>query len=124
MRAHQAASSASSAREKWIRPLVVGPSPVITPSRTMVSACAAVWRQDGCGTSDVSAVLAVGAGIVALLLDFYFRSSISIRGMNDGLTNQNSHPEIFRWLPIGRCDFGHGSGHRRQRGVKNIKSDA
>jgi hypothetical protein len=55
----------------------VGPSPVITPSRTIVSACAAVWRQDGCGTSDVSAdvsvVLAVGAGIVALL-DFFFQA--------------------------------------------------
>jgi hypothetical protein len=39
-----------------------------------VSAWAAVWRQDGCGTSDVSAddsaVLAVEAGIVALL-NFY-----------------------------------------------------
>ena len=46
MRAHQAASSASSAREKWIRPFVVGPSPVITPSRTIVSAWAAVWRQE------------------------------------------------------------------------------
>jgi hypothetical protein len=53
---------------------VVGPSPVITPSRTIVSAWAAVLRQDGCGTSDVSAdasaVLAVEAGIVALL-NFY-----------------------------------------------------
>src|SRR2546429_2563376 len=80
MRAHQAASSASSAREKWIRPFVVGPSPVITPSRTIVSAWAAVRRQDGCGTSDVSVdvsvvlsvVLGVGAGIVALL-DFFFQ---------------------------------------------------
>jgi hypothetical protein len=49
---------------------------VITPSRTIVSAWAAVWRQDGCGTSDVSvdvsAVSAVGAGIVALL-DFFFQ---------------------------------------------------
>src|SRR6266567_691107 len=46
MRAHQAASSASSSREKCTRPLVVGPSPVITPSRTMVRACAAVSRQE------------------------------------------------------------------------------
>src|ERR1043166_7620611 len=122
MRAHQAAASASSAREKWIRPLVVGPSPVITPSRTMVSAWAAVLRQDGCGTSDVSVdvsvVLAVGAGIVALL-DFFFRSSISIRGMNERLTIRNWHFEIFRWLPIGRCDIGHGSGHSCGRDGKH-----
>src|SRR5438552_17510227 len=112
MRAHQAASSASSAREKWIRPLVVGPSPVITPSRTMVSAWAAVWRQDGCWTSDVSVDVstasAVGAGIVALL-NFFFGSSISIQGMNERLTIRNWHFEIFRWLPIGRCEVGHGS---------------
>jgi hypothetical protein len=96
----------------------VGPSPVITPSRTIVSAWAAVWRQDGCGTSDVSVdvsadvskVLAVGAGIVALL-NFFFRSSISIPGMNERLTIRNWQFEIFRWLPIGRCDIGHGSGH-------------
>src|SRR5258705_11059316 len=123
MRAHQAASSASSAREKWIRPFVVGPSPVITPSRTIVSAWAAVWRQDGCGTSDdsadVSVVLAVRAGIVALL-DFVFRSRISIRGMNERLTIRNWHFEIFRWLPIGRCDIGHGSG----QGTLNAPSSA
>src|SRR5215217_3159527 len=125
MRAHQAASSASSAREKWIRPLVVGPSPVITPSRTMVSAWAAVLRQDGWGTSsdvsvDASVVLAVGAGIVALL-DFFFRSSISIRGMNERLTIRNSHSQIFRWLPIGRCEVGHSSGqstHNTPSGAK------
>src|SRR5258708_8098170 len=96
MRAHQAASSASSAREKWIRPLVVGPSPVITPSRTIVSAWAAVLRQDGCGTSDVSvdvsadvsAVLAVGAGIAGIL-NFFFRSSISITGTEERVTLRN-----------------------------------
>src|SRR3978361_198676 len=68
MRAHQAASSASSVREKWMRPLVVGPSPVITPSRTMVRAWAAVLRQDGWSaldvSADVAANLALGADIV------------------------------------------------------------
>ena len=59
---------------------------------------------------DVSAVLAVGAGIVALL-NFYSRPSISIRGMNERLTIRNWHFEIFRWLPIGRCEVRHGSGH-------------
>ena len=85
-----------------------GPSPVITPSRTIVSAWAAVWRQDGCGTSDVSAVLAVGAGIVALL-NFFFISSISIRGMNERLTIETGISRFLAWLPIGRCEVGHGS---------------
>jgi len=31
--------------------------------------------------------------------------------MNERLTIRNSHFEIFRWLPIGRCDIGHGSGN-------------
>jgi hypothetical protein len=60
--------------------------------------------------------LAVGAGIVALL-NFFFRSSISIRGMNERLTIRNWHFEIFRWLPNGRCDIGHGSG-KALRGAK------
>jgi hypothetical protein len=30
--------------------------------------------------------------------------------MNERLTIRNWHFEIFRWLPIGRCDIGHGSG--------------
>ncbi|WP_334479656.1 hypothetical protein [Bradyrhizobium algeriense] len=69
---------------------------------------------------DVSVVLAVGAGIVALL-DFFFRSSISIPGMNERLTIRNWHFEIFTWLPIGRCDAGHGSGqstHNAPSGAK------
>jgi hypothetical protein len=37
--------------------------------------------------------------------------------MNGRLTNRNSHSEIFRWLPIGRCDAGHGSGQRKRPGV-------
>jgi hypothetical protein len=82
-----------------MRPLVVGPSPVITPSRTIVSAWAAVWRQDGCGTSDVSAdvsaVSAVGAGIGALLDFFFLASSISISGMNERLTIRYPHPRDF-----------------------------
>src|ERR1700760_1858843 len=63
MRAHQAASSASSAREKCARPLVVGPSPVSTPSRTMVSARAAVLRQVGSGTP-------IASTLFSTLLDF------------------------------------------------------
>jgi hypothetical protein len=30
--------------------------------------------------------------------------------MNERLTNRNSHSEILRWLPIGRCEVDHGSG--------------
>jgi hypothetical protein len=30
--------------------------------------------------------------------------------MNERLTIRNWHFEIFRWLPIGRCDIDHGSG--------------
>jgi hypothetical protein len=30
--------------------------------------------------------------------------------MNERLTIRNWQFEIFRWLPIGRCDIGHGSG--------------
>ena len=29
--------------------------------------------------------------------------------MNERLTIRNWHFEIFRWLPIGRCEVGHGS---------------
>jgi len=37
--------------------------------------------------------------------------------MNERLTIRNWHFEIFRWLPIGRCDIGHGSG-KALRGAK------
>src|SRR5882757_3836410 len=67
MRAHQAASAASSSREKCTRPLVVGPSPVMTPSRTMVSAWAADSRQDGSRAPIDSTPLVVEAVIVPLL---------------------------------------------------------
>jgi len=70
MRAHQAASAASSSREKCTRPIVVGPSPVITPSRTTVSARAAVLRQeilDGSSAAVGSASLSVGADIDTVL---------------------------------------------------------
>jgi len=33
--------------------------------------------------------------------------------MNERLTIRNWHFEIFRWLPIGRCDIGHGSEPQR-----------
>jgi hypothetical protein len=45
--------------------------------------------------------------------------------MNERLTIRNWHFEIFRWLPIGRCDIGHGSGHSRRHGVlRNMKGAA
>jgi hypothetical protein len=37
--------------------------------------------------------------------------------MNERLTIRNWHFEIFRWLPIGRCDIGHGSD-KALRGAK------
>jgi hypothetical protein len=44
--------------------------------------------------------------------------------MNERLTIRNWHFEIFTWLPIGRCDVGHGSGHGRWRGAMgNMKGD-
>src|ERR1700733_12609534 len=75
MRSHQATSCASNSREKWTRPLVVGPSPVITPSRTTVSARAAVSRQeilDGSRVAAVSANMANGADIGVTLLKSQF----------------------------------------------------
>jgi hypothetical protein len=37
--------------------------------------------------------------------------------MNERLTIRNSQSLIFRWLPIGRCEVGHGSG-KALRGAK------
>src|SRR5882757_3639932 len=118
MRAHQAASSASSAREKWIRPLVVGPSPVMTPSRTMVRACAAVFRQEIFEvTAAVGSAEIPGAGIGTLLFFFsglkHFHADV-----NEWLMDRHRKGVFFRWLPIGRCDLDHGSRGRnlvRQR---------
>jgi hypothetical protein len=65
-----------------MRPFVVGPSPVITPSRTIVSACAAVLRQeifDGSSAPIGSAGLAIGADIGTLsFLVFLFWASMSM----------------------------------------------
>jgi hypothetical protein len=45
-----------------------------------------------------------------------------MRRMNERLTNQNPHAEIFRWLPIGRRDpdhgFSAGEAARRDAGDK------
>src|ERR1700680_5067119 len=97
MRAHQAASSASSAREKWMRPLVVGPSPVITPSRTTVRASAAVSRQEifvGASAPTGSASLGIGADIGTssqfLVPDQHFHA-----GVNEWLTIRNSDRGFF-----------------------------
>src|ERR1700744_6093332 len=107
MRAHQAASSASSAREKCTRPLVVGPSPVSTPSRTMVSAWADVLRQVGSGTP-VASTLLYFADIVTVTLP----SSVSSSGrgpVNEWLTIRNRDLSISRWLLIGRIYSRMGS---------------
>src|SRR4029077_10719180 len=110
-RAHQAASSASSAREKWMRPLVVGPSPVLTPSRTMVRAWAAVLRQDGWRTpASAALVLRADIGVhfsISLLIQHFHA------GLNEWLMIRNSQSLIFRWLPIGRRDVSHGSSQSR-----------
>src|SRR4051812_34651954 len=127
MRAHQAASSASSAREKWMRPLVVGPSPVMTPSRTMVRAWAAVSRQDGSGTP-FSAALVLGADIVGLLNSLVLGHLVHA-GVNEWLTIRNRRFDILRWLPI--CRFlplpgsaGRDAGHtRRKRGSDADRDD-
>src|SRR3954463_1379398 len=111
MRAHQAASSASSAREKWIRPLVVGPSPVMTPSRTMVRAGAADLRQDGWSTADASTDLVLGADI-AFTSQFLFWIQHCDAGVNEWLMIRHLHSEIFKWLPIGRGEDCHGSVER------------
>jgi hypothetical protein len=42
--------------------------------------------------------------------------------MNERLTIRNPHFEIFRWLPIGRCDIGHGSGQRLPDGGPGVMS--
>src|SRR4051794_6214681 len=119
MRAHQAASSASSAREKWIRPLVVGPSPVMTPSRTMVSAWAAVLRQEGWSTADASTVLELAADI-ACTSQFLFWIQHCDAGVNEWLMIRNLHSEIFKWLPIGRGDICHGSVERAMNARSTI----
>src|ERR1700719_3313139 len=99
MRTHQAASSASSAREKCTRPLVVGPSPVNTPSRTIVSAWAEVLRQVGSGTPIASTLLDLAADIVTVTL----LSSVSCSGrgpVNEWLTIRNRDRSISKWLLI------------------------
>ena len=69
-------------------------------------------RDDG-GFGGCFSGLAVGAGIVCTSQFLFLRSSFSIPGMNERLTIRNRHFEIFTWLPIGRCDVGHGSGQMR-----------
>jgi len=43
--------------------------------------------------------------------------------MNERLTIRNSHFEIFRWLPIGRCDVGHGSDGKPAGVMRPIKGN-
>src|SRR3954464_13816586 len=86
-----------------MRPLVVGPSPVITPSRTMVRACAAVFRQE---IFEVTA--AVGSAGIATLLFFFSGLKHFHAGVNERLMDRHRKGVFFRWLPIGRCDLNHG----------------
>src|SRR5258708_4264794 len=111
MRAHQAASTASSSREKWMRPLVVGPSPVMTPSRTMVRAWAAVLRQEifeGSRAPTASAALGVEADI-GYTSHFLVLVQQSTPGVNEWLTIRNFGRENFKWLPIRRSDIRYRS---------------
>src|ERR1700760_2811930 len=112
MRSHQATSWASSSREKWTRPLVVGPSPVITPSRTTVSARAAVSRQEileGSRAEAVSADMANGADMgVTLLKSQFLRFWAS--GVNDRLTIRTPYASNFTGMLICRGDTRSGSG--------------
>src|ERR1700743_2282058 len=105
MRSHQAASWLSSAREKWTRPLVVGPSPVITPSRTTASACAAVFRQEifegskaTSETSDGSVRAASEADIGSSLLSLCVLGQHFHAGVNEGLMIRNRYSEVFQMV--------------------------
>jgi hypothetical protein len=42
-------------------------------------------------------------------------------GMNGRLTIRNSHFEIFRWLPNGRCEVGHDSGQGAPKALPGAK---
>src|ERR1700761_106610 len=116
MRSHQAASWLSSAREKWTRPLVVGPSPVITPSRTTARACAAVFRQEifegskaASETSDGSVRAASGADIGSYSFQPFVLGQHFHAGVNEWLMIRNRYREFFRWLPISRDRVSRGS---------------
>src|ERR1700712_219620 len=127
MRAHQAASSASSAREKCMRPLVVGPSPVITPSRTTVRARAAVLRQEifeGSTTPTGSASLSAGADIGTFLLSVSCSGPACSRGRKRGVNDSKPASRVFQdVLLVGRlgpADLGaiapcSGAGAARKR---------
>src|SRR6266851_7369945 len=83
-----------------MRPLVVGPSPVITPSRTIVSACAAVLRQeifDGSSAPIGSAMWATGADIGRFLFSFSCSRSQHVHaGVNEWLTIRKSHRVVLK----------------------------
>src|SRR5436305_8205623 len=90
MRAHHAASNASAAREKCTRPSVVGPSPVITPSRTTPSAKAALSRQEILAGSR-AAMLWANSGKRAFIGTV---SRLCVFGVT------NSMPDVNEWLKI------------------------
>src|SRR5258708_1021756 len=101
-----------------MRPLVVGPSPVITPSRTIVSASAAVLRQeifDGSGAPVGSAMGATGADIGSFLFSFSCSRSQHVHaGLIEWFTIRQLHRVGFKGLRLCRCDIRHGS--RRSQG--------
>src|SRR5260221_8183390 len=94
-----------------MRPLVVGPSPVITPSRTIVRASAAVLRQeifDGSRAPIGSATLSVGADIGTLL--FLVLVQHFHAGVNEWLTIRYSPAGFLNGSRLVAVNIRHGSG--------------
>src|SRR5579871_4149940 len=96
MRVHQATSSASIAREKWTRPRVVGPSPVMTPSRTTASARAAVSADEIWEGSRAAWGLARSAERADM--EALFQFLVLIRSAS--YPGQHSRAAVNEWLMI------------------------
>src|ERR1700676_3706186 len=93
-----------------MRPLGVGPFPVITPSCMWVSARAAVFRQEmseGSRTTVGSTAVAKGADIRSYSFQFLVLGQHLPAGVNEWLTIRNLVCDNFRWLRICRCDVRH-----------------
>src|SRR3954447_5672593 len=128
MRAHQAASSASIAREKCTRPFVVGPSPVITPSRTMVSACAAVSRQDGSrdgDSTDFSTDFSTDLDAAADIVHFQISSDRPAFScgrkevVNDSMRGSRLFSMVANWS-LSRLFWFHRTSGERDAGHKRL----
>src|SRR5437899_10672578 len=104
-----------------MRPLVVGPSPVITPSRTIVSACAAVLRQeifDGSRAPIGSAMGAAGADIGSFLFSFSCSRGQHVHaGVNEWLTTRKLHRVVFRGCGFVAVTSVTVQGNRRGRNL-------